>query len=467
MIQTKCITLLRSLSNKELNDFEFYLKALYQGKEREIHLFDYLKKCTPRFNPSQLSIEYALANGLSNKGFNHALLSSKLSALFKLLEEYLIWKKIQRQRNSLSIENLLIDIYQERGIENLYIKKVQALTKSIKDEDKKNMQSFSNLMQLESRSYFHKSTFKKKVKGNELKNIMENIDGFYIAAKLKYSCELMFTNKITGRSLHSNLIKETINLSTQTAYNDNKLFEICRLVMELEETPNEEKYQYLKKLIKENVHKEVEQDQSIYFGFLLNYIAGEIKKGKINYGLEAAEWINHGLDTKVIFDKGFLHPTVFLNFVNIACSIGNLELANKIFNEQSKNIRKEFKKKTVKIAKAYIAFKNKKFDVVLKLIKPESFPEKIMDLKARVIILQSLYETKEIDTLINFFDAFNKSIRRTNDLGVTNKKSASNLIKYTKKLLDPNIDNHSLLQEINDLDKIFSKMWLLKKIETR
>lgn len=466
MRERKCITLLRTLSKRELGQFDKYLKSNHKKKDPEIKLLAFIKPFAPKFSSSKLIIENALKYKLKEKGFTKTTIISKLSSLYQLLKEFLLWKKITNDSFDLEKEKMLLDIFQERGVEDLRFKKIDNLIDLIKGQEP-NMWSYLNLAKLESLKYFSNSDFKKKVKGNGLKNIVENIDGFYIGARLKYACEQMYQRNIAGKTHNPNLLNEIKLLAQQEPYKSDRLFIIYQSILDLAQDPDKQKYLTTKALITDAYRIEEQWEQSIIFGFLLNYLAGEIKKGDFDYGSEAEEWINFGLENNIVLENGYLHSTIFNNLINIACSVNKLDFAKDIINTYESNLKADNKEKTIKIARAYINFEEGNFDAVLQGIQPMSFPQKIMDLKARVIVLKSLYELNRTDELLLYFEAFRKSIQRTRELSSLNKKSTQNLIKHTESLLDPNLDLQQLEEDIKKPDFLFGKTWLLKKLEEK
>ncbi len=469
MKNLKFITLIKTFSKKELKEFENYLKKLYAKKEREIQLLDFILQYRPSFTADDLIVEHALQH-LKKQGFTRDIAINRCSSLYRIAEEFLLWKKLKDQPDSFERQKMLIEILKEKQPGNLYEKKIENVMNHYHKDDS-NMWTHLRLVELGHMAYFSASNNKQTIRSNMLDQIMKNLDGWYVGAKLKYSCEQKFHATITKATDADISSDEKVMLGPNHTFQDNPLYNICRIILNTDDHDQDRMYEKLKELITENYHKDDKKDQAIYFGFLMNYIANRVKKEKGNeklryYTNEAAACVTFGLKNKLFLEDGYFPSVVFHNMIDICCNINKEDLAEQIIREYSNYIKEHEKEDTLKVARAIINFSKKKYDKIPTEIDLQTFTDRIMALRMRLIIIRTYYEKGERVPLYDYLQACAKAVRKSKDLGNMNRQSALNLIKYTTKLIKkPDLDKGSLSQEVQALENVFNKGWLLKKIE--
>ena len=197
----------------------------------------------------------------------------------------------------------------------------------------------------------------------------------------------------------------------------------------------------------------------------MNYIAGELKIGKKKYIEEAKNLVNFGLESKLIFEDNQIESIVFINQIKIACGVNDLELAEEIIENYGDYIQEEDRNDTLIISQAYINLKKEQYDKVIEklhLIKPSN---RIMNLRTRLILMRAYAGAKEFDSMERLIDSSIKTIIRSNDLGVDNKKSALNTFKYAMMMLNPKIEIDRFRKNLEELQYVYCKNWMLEKIE--
>lgn len=465
MHETKFITLLETLSIKEFNNFEQYLQAFYSNRNRDLSVFAYISLFKKNLRSEELNRTIALKKNLNKEGITEDnLMSNILPKLYHYLEEFLAWKKFTSKNNNFQKDKLILDVFQERHLDSLFTSKLNKLEKEF-DKKKPNMWSELNKFKVKYLKYFTSSNENKTKKGIVMQEMMESLDQFIIGSKLKLSCEQALREKITGKKVKINLFEEVQTLSQEYPFKKKELHQIYILFLEVIETPNDIKYDILKKLVEKSFYKEEKYDQSINYGFLFNYMAGELRNGKTKFVKELKNWIEFGLKNKLLYTGKYIAPVAFNNQINLACVLKDLDLAENIISKYSKDVKDSEKIDTLLIARAYIDFEKEAYKTIIEKLYPPYIKNRFLNLRARLILLKTFFEIDDFVALGDFIKACNKALRRTKDLGEDNKLSFNNTLKFTKKLMDPNTDLKIFEKEIRNADYIFNKSWFLERIK--
>jgi len=461
----KFIFLLKTLNKKEFKSFTNYLNCFYKTRKKDLAVFEVVASPQKAFNPKRINLSPTIMARFKKMGVSEKNLSNNhLFNLGTYLEEFLVWQKFKNKVDDFEKDKLLLAIYKERNIDNLYENKYNSLKSSLK-EAPVNMWSFLKLFVLDYEKYFSAPNDKKTIKGEEMKEVLESLDGFFVSAKLKISIEQYFRKNIFGKDLEIQLLQECLVLADKLPIFQNNLsIQVFKYIINLKNDPNLTDYLQLKKLIFEHPYIEEQNDRGLYIAFLINYVASELKRGQLTYISEYKECVEYALEKRFFFEGDYINTTVFHNWVNIA-SVGlkEVQYAKEIIQKYRPYLRPSDEENALKIAQAYLFLAEKDFTKIINSLVPNKISNRFMNLRARLILIMAYYENREYERLLKFIEASIKSVKNAPNLGSNNKKSALNTFKYTSKLFD-NIYANQFRNEVNDLEFIFNKSWLLEKI---
>jgi hypothetical protein len=96
------------------------------------------------------------------------------------------------------------------------------------------------------------------------------------------------------------------------------------------------------------------------------------------------------------------------------------------------------------------------------------YEELFYGLNSKAIMISTYFELDEIQVLTSFLESFKNFLSRDKSLNQSRKLSYLNLVKFTKKLIDTNLNNEIKLEKLkNDIlnENTVGKPWLLEKVE--
>ncbi|MEO1410085.1 MAG: hypothetical protein AAFW73_09380, partial [Bacteroidota bacterium] len=271
MKKTKLITLLRTLDDKEMKDFESYLTNLYRRQAKAITVFKFIKRQWNRILAGELTKEEALkyqsvkALDIKAKGF-----SNVLSTLYLFLEEFLILNKIKSNPSG-DRDFQMIHILKERKLNHLYQQRIKSLNKTLDKKTNENTWNRLKKFQLNHLHFFYTGTSKMKLTIDSLDAAMDNLDLFYGLTKLKYLCEIINRSNILQQSYNLERMESAVGYCRLFKKEIGRIADIYLLAYELLREGLEETFAKLRDLYRKNIGALSKEDQSIILGYLINF----------------------------------------------------------------------------------------------------------------------------------------------------------------------------------------------------
>ncbi len=452
-----------------MKDFKSYLKGFYPGQKVLLTTFDYLHKYHPEFRlVKKLEAGYAY-----QKIFGQPLISkSQRSNLFntlgeikKYLEDYLLWKETQKA--GYKREKMLMDIYRERNIQPFYQKYFTQVRNRLEEDNNQDMWNEFRKLELAHQKYFYKNRSLVETRISDLKEMTLLLNGFWVNATLKYACEQSYLSEINLETLDFLLLEEAKNLGGNSPFRNNIFNQIYLLMLKLSEFEEaREEYTKVKTLIFKYYHLADHGDQNMFYGFLINYVSRQLKRGRLNYQREVFEIYKFGLESKLMLDDGGISSISFNNVIKVSCDLGELEFASMVIDKYGSYLPGNLKEDTINIARAMVQISSGKFEEALRFLSIGEFYSFDLGVRIRGLQLQCLYELEDFEALFYHLNAFEIWVKRNEKkLAASNVEACRNLIKFSKSLTRPNEDMLELRKKLDSVSFIFLKGWLIKKIE--
>lgn len=456
MRESQFIQLLKTLNKKEQLAFKNYIKGLYGKKKKMVQLLDYVLKFSPSFVSDKLDRSYINRYVFTTEGFLDKNLSNLISYLKIYLEEFLRWQKIQHKAESFEKSKIMLDIYKERRLEKAFFKEVEKVTRKVEKSPIDVWHNFQ-LMQLNYVKYFYTPTQKLRTSDDEL-------------TKTKYYLEIFYRNASTKLSAEQAL-RKLILKNTPVSKNSNKqlpdsFYDSYQLLRNLFNNTSSLPYDEVKVRIFQNSKDLDAENQLVTIIYLLQYAINQIKIGNLNFKTEIFQLYKHLVESKLLFLDGYMGHTDFNNIIEVACKSGAHEWAKIFIENYSKYLADFHKEETIKISQAIIYFEEENFIEVVAKLNELSFSVNDHAIRARWLLLCSLFELKDSSYSIeSFISAFEQFLRREKTFNEMTIKGSLNLIKVIKKMLKKH-DKTVLFAEVERTTPLFYKAWLLKKLET-
>lgn len=459
MHKNDLLILLQKLSQKEVKDFQIFLKRHFKADSIPMRLFQFLRNHHPVFSPNKVTYENAHNFLAPGKLFNKTLVINHLSDIRIKLREYLVEQYLKE--NPAQQDMILLQVYRQYQLDKHFIKKHNALNRALEKDKVMDMWFYLKKMILDHEQYSFKSTKSLNVRSS-IYSVMDNLDRFYASAKLRYSSELFNGFQILDESEPDILFLSEIEESP--LIQSSLYHHFYNLALKMLRDRDQSKYYQLKNDFFKNSKQISKEDQYILICYLLNYISYEVRKGKETFNEECFELFKFGFEKEIFIVPGILPPNLLLNAVEVAGHLGQAEWAKATIKKWSKKLEPTIRNYYTMLSKAILYFRIQDFESCSKILLQPDIIEPQNELRRRWLEVVVPYELKSGHNLIlGRCTAFEKFVRRNTFIHQTRKKGVLLSIKILRMLLKPEPDKNRILKLIENSEDFHYKGWLTQK----
>ena len=449
---------------------------------------------SPYFNVNQLIAQFtlviseAIKNGnlpiltpqdvwkqvYNNEPYNNQKFLKLNSDLTKLLETFLAQKEFESSESL--ITNLKLEGAKKRNLENLYSGIINEAERLNNREYNQSADYYLTKYQIEKNLFSLKTENEKKNEKFEITSalnihdIVENLDIFYVAEKLKLYCTLLSWKKMYKLNIEMENMEEILSKATRAPYNQippiNIYYTIHLTYIEDENIIN---YYQLRSLMKKFIHLFPKSEQRNIYQTAISYC---INKGNKNIALfhkESFEIYKEALLNNTLIVNDEILVTTFRNIVPIALRVEEFSWAESFIHDYAKYVDEKYRVNAVEFSLARLEFYRKNYGKVLEHMYKVSYEDVWYNLNTKTLQIASYYELDEFDALESLLQSFKMYIRREKSLSTDRKTHYLHLIKFTSALMKINHrDQQKLLKLKNEIETtqgVVSKPWLIEKVD--
>ncbi|MEY4902701.1 MAG: hypothetical protein RLZZ292_516 [Bacteroidota bacterium] len=464
----KLYTILQSFDKIELNRVEKYINSPYFNKNKAlIQLFELLVKHLESKKEGELNREKVWKKIMGAEVYDDVRYRKLNSDLLKLVEGYLAQQVYDE--NPLHQATYLIEAVGKRKLDKLYNTTMKAARRLSEQQFFRPASYYLSQYQIE-RNYYEltEAEMKREDKSN-VEEIINNLDKFYLAEKLRYYCSLLSRQYVVSHEYQLLFIDEIIeHIKIYKYENVTPISIYYQIYLTQTNTTNEEYYYKLKELLNKYALTFPIDEANALYVYAINYCVRQINKGNQKYLAEYFELYKELLQKEIIFIDEKLTPLSFKNIILAALRLEKYEWAENFIEKYQSKLSEEFRENAVTYNLALVYFYQKKHDKVLALLNQVEYEDITYNLGAKNMLIATYYEIDEIEPLYSLLESFRVFLNRHKNIPEQRRNNYLNLIKYTKKLtqLIPN-DKKGLHKLKEDLEKekgVASVDWLKEKI---
>ncbi len=461
MHRHKLLKILTQLSSNERREFLKYFQNNYAKNQIGLEILRKTIKIIAKdtYDPASLS-QKVLPNHFDSKRKSKELLK-----ILKRLEDFLILRELSNdtwERN-----RVLLQVYRNKGMEELFTDRLQHLQDQLAEVTQPDMWHWYRAMLLAHQTYFNPYHEHRKSGGVALQEAYENLQLFHSAAYLRYQCEFLNRQKISGENIPRLSPPDPHWMRQPSSANFyHRCYELAsQLIQKEEEAEKPQRYAELKQVVFQHLDQLQKRDQLVLLTVLLNYAAKRILEGDQSYMPESFELAQQGMQRDSFEVDGVLNESHFINFIDIASKLGEYVQAEEWLHQKLDKIRDDKREEVRQISEALILFGKKEYDTVQQSLLHFRSSSINIELRYRWLFLQSLYEIDRYSsTFLDACASYEKYVRRSK-LPEQQKQSALNVVRFLRKLTNPDVNAQNLQTQLQNQKAIFLKSWLLQKIK--
>lgn len=467
--KSKLISILRTLSNKELKRFEeFIVSPFFNKNTNVITLFNLVKKFHPEYEEDKVSAEKIYVKIFPKEKFDEQKLRYVMTDLTKLLEEFLSF--MEYDKNEVNKRRLLLNLYDQRKLDKYFQATLDVAKDLLKKQPYRDVNYYFNQHLLEENGYLHSLSRDSRTLEDSLQQAVDDLDMYYLSNKLRFCCVIFNREDILQVKYNNILLDEILSFLSKNNFDNVPAISIYyQILMTFREREHPEHYQKLKELLEAHIDKFPLPEAKDMYVFALNYCIKKLNSGKLEYLHELFSLYKILIEKEIIFENEELAPSDFKNIVTVGLRTGQVEWTEKFIHNYKNRIPSELRENTYLYNLAFLHYYKKEFSKALKLLQTVDFNDIYYNLDAKSLLLKTYYELDEEEPFFSLVDAFSTYLKRNKLISDYQRTVYLNFVKYAKKLMHIKIGGRVSLQEVKDelkeLKQVASLQWLLEKAE--
>ena len=223
---------------------------------------------------------------------------------------------------------------------------------------------------------------------------------------------------------------------------------------------------YKNYLIQHAANFSAEEIQGLYLA-AINHCVRKGNAGHHQYFEEVFELYKVGLQNELLLINQELSRFTYHNIVAAGLYVGHFDWTETFINEYKKRLAKKYQESSFSFNTAKLAYSKKEYDPALQLLQRANYRDVLLNLAAKTLLIKIYYETKAWEVLDAHLSALQLYLSRKKVLGY-HKTNYKNVIKYTRKLINTNLNNKSTRAKLSaaiEAESILTeKPWMLEQL---
>ncbi|MGK0391196.1 MAG: hypothetical protein ACI94Y_003958 [Maribacter sp.] len=460
MQNSKLILLLKSFSVREYKEFQrFVASPFFNTNEEVVMFFTILKKLSPHFKEGRINKEQILKKMYPSKKFDDAHCKFLMNQLLKLAERYIAIANME-QKDTMK-DYYLLDSYMQRGIDKNYqfiLKKTKKILQSKKERDADFLHQEYLLTDI-ANLHFDKQS---KRQGNEhLQQMVDTFDKYYMANKLKYTCQMLNNQSIISESYNISLAAEVSTFIHKNDYSHIPAVHLYHNLYMLLTGGKKGQFISTVQLFKDyrSTFGKTELRQILYF--LVNFCIRQLKSGDDGdyYFNELFTLYQEGVDTGLLLEQGQINPWDYKNIIKIGLKLKRFTETESFIIDYNDKLKEQYKEDALHYNLAELYYYKKKPQKALEHLIEVEFSDIYYILGTKKILLKIYYETDEYDAMESLLISFQTYLKRNKLISENVRDTYLNFTKCLYKIIK-NIDE-DLSIEIDNTSPLIDKPWLM------
>ena len=429
----------------------------------ELKLLIHLEQLDSRKELSAYKREEAM--NLLFPGFNEDDQRMRLleSTLLDRLEVYLINLELLHDQDTRTL--LAATAYHRRNLPKAFRYEADQLQKAVDgivDADGLLVRYELSRLQLQ-----HNSRNLSRKQPLDFNRVVESLDAWYIASKLKHACEIINARNVLTVDAELRLMDEVRKMADTSPFINEPVVAAYRLVYDSLTQPDQEQViDELQQFMRERGWKFPFSEQRELFQYMKNYCIKKLNTGKTEYTQKLYSIYKLTLDNEAFLEDEPLSPFEFKNMVTIALRLGEFEWVEKFIPMHLKYLQKEYRLNAETYNLGNYHFFRKDYKATLRLFQQVEFTDVFYALDVRSILLKIYFEQQDDDLFFYQASSFRTFLSRHKQVSAYQRIIYRNFIRFAALILraegDPQKLN-AIAKEMEEVKQVADIRWLREK----
>lgn len=472
MLRSKLMEMVKTISFKDLNRLDAYIKSPLNNKNEKIcDLFFIIKEEYPIYgHNAALEKENIIKTLFGGQTKQEASLRVLMSQLTKLVEDFFIHDSLNKDFETYHTEILLHSL-SKRGIDHILRKELDDALKKADEKKEQIIPLFHHRHELSKIALNQNLINHNRQQESGLQQVIDSLEVYYIATKLKYVCAALSRQDVLGERFHFALLDETIALANDDRYRKIPYINIYRhvyLLLTTATTESEYHYQQIKILLPQYHAYLSDDDRRDMHAWLANYCTKQIKSGQERYLYEIFELYKIMITEQMLLVNNHFLPNHYKNIVMTGLKLKEYDWTEQFIGQYASKLPDSVRETVFNYAKAALHFERGTHDDALLHLMNINPIDPYYGVNYRVLLCKTYYELHEFTALKANLESFRVFVLREKQLSEYNNLSYKNFINLLKRLVrckeQGKKGSESLATDLKNTEPLISQQWLSEKI---
>ncbi len=469
MFRSKPIEIFRTLSSTEVRKLGDFLQApTYARHEPLQKLYALLRKAHPSLEQSWIKREHLFARVFENEPYAEKRLRYLFSDMAKAMEAFLI--QLEFEAADFQQDRLLLQAYRKRRLDKHYMSLHKRVARQLEDHPYRNATYLGMRFQFEKASYEYEASRRSHNLDTNLQQVVDRLDLWFLANKLKFSCEILNNRGVVKVELQLFLLDEILSyLKDRDLHRYPMIAVYLQVLLTLTEGDQPQHYRKLLELLEQHRKHFPASEVFDLYVYAKNYCIRNINQGKVEYTRELFDFYNIILSEGIIFRDGHLTQWDFKNLVTLGLRLGEFDWTTDFLERYRDKLRPTERDNVVAYNRANLAFHRGAYGETLELLQQVEFTDVYYHLDSKALLLKTYYETEEWEPLGALIEAFKVFLKRNKQISDYQSIVYGNLVRFTNTLIrfrrGRKVDLAKLRQNVETTRQIANIAWLREKLD--
>jgi len=438
MQNARLITLLKSLSPSENKKFVSYVASPFINQnDKLVKLAEFLFDISPSYKSRNLTKAYLFKLMFPGESYSEQKVHDQMSALLRLLEDYLAmieWEK------DVSIRSIyLLDSLHNRGLGEHSYRHYQKASKQLSRSIYRNSSYYYQQYKLSHVSDPILSKKQPREVAENLVNISYNLETFYLAEKLRISCEMLNRQRILNMSVDTSTADELCNYLSgegEEFLKEPVVAIYYQIYLSLKGAEGEEHYEALVDLLDRHSGQFPPWQAYSMYVYALNYCVRNINHGKAGYREEMFQLFQTLLEKDLLLEQGVLSHAHYKNITNVGLSLKKYDWVKDFLEGYKTKLAPEMQDNAYNYNLSVFYYNQKKYKEAMVLLQQIEFSDVFYHLSAKSLLMRIYYELCDDDGFKYLVHAFQAFIKRNQKIPKYQIQAHTNFIRILKKMVN-------------------------------
>jgi hypothetical protein len=469
MQQSKVISLLRSLSPKEIRRFDDFVHAAYFGATADVQaLWRVLAAQAPDFPDAAIDRFEVMALAFPDRPLpSDVEISRLLNALLQLAEQFLAIEDLRQ--SPADAESRVLRAYQRHGLDKHFqasLRRVHRLMEEMPFRDEEWLHLRFIVAGAEARDQVHNQA---RAQDQSLQHMASVLDDYYFSTRLRLTCELVNRQNILSAQPEAQglraLVQQLLAASADSSAPAVRIYaQLLRLLSEGEDSSH---FDALRALMV--AHKRILSLDNLreLYSYAQNYCIRRIRLGDSTFLRALFDLYQLLIHDGALLENQELSPWKYKNIASVGLQLGEYAWVEDFVTRYRPFLPEAFRDNAYAYNMADLAYHRGDYATALRTLVQVEFTDVFYSLDTRKMLLKIYYLQGATEPLISLIQAFRVYLRRNKLISETNRNAYSNFVHLTNALWKAQStgEHAALLAQIDATQPLVEEAWLRKMAE--